>query len=359
MTTCPECGEPLQPLDVTCSDCGAPRLEEQATRSDSTAGNADRQTATEPASQETARLSADGASSLTNDDASVNSEWRGVIFLIGFSFAVINLLGPPAAEIFRKGFGLFMEIFRFIDTLHAGASCAQLALLSLWWIFAPLPRLRRIGLGVAMAAIWLASQFAGLCMTTTFRRPFSYTELSEAIGTALASLILALVAIQLPLWFAKIWFGWRVECRVDQQVPSTPREPLRIADVLIVTALIAGALALARASTTDSSSPGVVFLYLSIYVVVAVPLSAILLLPSLWAVLRPVRPPIGMLVVSTLHAGVVLIPLMIALASEGGSNIPLSSLLILCLTMGSYFAPVMIVLFTCRRHGYRLYWKNE
>jgi hypothetical protein len=152
------------------------------------------------------------------------------------AFAIANSSVTLLMDIFSpQQFGALLVFAIF------GAILAQAGLLAIWGVFGCQSVLRRLLFGVAVAGILFFAFALGAANSTQFSHSRFW---QEEVGKVLAVAPLILLSIQSPLWLAKIWFGWRIE-RADS-VDNSPRRQFRIADMLILTALVAGSLGLAK-----------------------------------------------------------------------------------------------------------------
>jgi len=260
MTTCPECGEPLQPLDVVCSACGAPRLEEQAT--------------TRPAATDSAP---DNASVIDPSSQLQNDVRLGIIV---FLFALINLLAFPLMESPYRTDWIKSD---WIASVWLGTLFTQSALISVWCILAPVRAMNRTSWGLIIGSLWLSCGIIGGSILTS-------NEESE-FWTVVCSIPLLLLLVQLPLWILRIWFRWRIVDRSDVATVQQP-EKLRIRDVMLITGVVAGVLALAKLGNIgNSQSDAEFFGRLFVYGAVVLGAAAITIPNSLLAGMRRPREP--------------------------------------------------------------------
>jgi hypothetical protein len=120
-----------------------------------------------------------------------------------------------------------------------GCTLAQGNLLAAWLVWSEGPFLRRLLLhwGVAGLLCWL--WIAGLA--------FSARQHDSAMVGSIVVLAVPLVSIaaQLPLWIARLAFGWRIVRQVSE-VSTIDEEPLTIRGLMLATLLVAVAFGLAR-----------------------------------------------------------------------------------------------------------------
>jgi len=343
MTTCPECGEPLQPLDVTCSACGAPRLEEQAT--------------TQPAN--TGSASAGPTARPTRD-------WTAAVVVI--LFAAINL--GIASWI---GF-VFSEVW--IVVLGLAAIFTQFALISVWWVFAPVSAMRRTVWGLIVGSVWYLSTAIGYAI---FRSAGQLHDIWESgllilivdvidlddvvsyIGNSkeiACSLPLLLLVVQLPLWILRIWFRWRIVYRSEVATVQQPRK-LRIRDVMVVTAAIAIALAVAKLGNADVRRTDVAYIGdVLIYGILFLVGATITIPPTLLVGMRRPRKPKRSW--QALIAQVVLVATaFVGLSLFVGVFLPDNVGGLLSVIVAMYFVATLTIFRIFARRGFRLLTKRD
>jgi hypothetical protein len=132
-----------------------------------------------------------------------------------------------------------------------GTIFAQAGLVSLAAVFSEAPFWRRlIGCGSAVIVLWgiwelgfIASQ---LYEGWSWRSDGDYVDVIRYTGLALP---LAAIAIQWPLWFFRLYLGWRLH---KIELPESTGRPLSIRDYLIGTAIAALAVTFARLAPPES-----------------------------------------------------------------------------------------------------------
>lgn len=225
---------------------------------------------------------------------------------------------------------------------------AQVALLNVWFVFAPLPIGRRLIIGLVVGGVWLAAS------TIIFLVSIPYVV---GLLAAFLSLPILMLAIQTPLWVMKVCFNWRVVRMVDG-VATPPRRPLRILDLMIATGAIAIVLGLARLGSLGHgfSRADHIFELLGSGTFLGF-LSAISLIPCIWAELRGGDRTRALTIAIGVHAAIAAIPLLLVLMEP---FVGFSIFLFLAgLPMAGYVTLVLCILSKCRRYGFRLRWGRE
>jgi hypothetical protein len=120
-----------------------------------------------------------------------------------------------------------------------GCTLAQGNLLAAWLVWSEGPFFRRLLLhwGVAGLLCWL--WIAGLALVA---RPNDMAMVGSIVVLAVP---LVSIAAQLPLWVARLVFGWRI-VRRESGMSILPEPPLTIRGLMLATLLVAVAFALAR-----------------------------------------------------------------------------------------------------------------
>ena len=348
MSSCTECGTELEPLDTICSKCGSVRDDNESNESAAGGPVVDRS----PATTELGESSAVETAPLQTDTRQIRLL---LIVVLGF-FALINLVMYPLIEHSRG------NRENFLASLWAGTIMAQFALVSAWWVFAPLSLFQRSLWGVVAGTLWFGAFAVGFVVAgyeSSLEFPYSLTlHVSEELMFLVSTLPSYLLTAQAPLWCARFWFRWRVQgpdvtANLAANRPVEHR-PLRILDVMIATAVVAVALAVAKLGNQGGFFSDTAYLgVLLIFTVVVAGVAALSLLPCLGVGLR--RPMIegGVATLVLIHVAYIFAVLK-TLRSDSPSDWGVAFLAI-----GTYFTIVMVVLRVSRRCGYTLRWKNE
>jgi hypothetical protein len=239
------------------------------------------------------------------------------------------------------------------DLFYLGAICAEVGLLSLWWVLAPVSWQLRFSAGLLTAVILFTAWAVGYAIA--FPEFYAlldvyWINLRWHIRTSLLRLPLLLLAAQSPLWIAKHWFTWRIEHRTH--VPTTgPREPLGLIWLLIGIAFIAICLGLARYGR-DPDEPGD-FAWFVCWALVTMAVTSVTILPATAAILRIRRKIPAVILVLATNSLVVAVYLAIVspLADDILESAMESPAFILCFTF-CLALPLCIV----NQLGYQLRW---
>lgn len=244
-----------------------------------------------------------------------------------------------------------MEVLRPIPTLafpllmaSIGCVLAQGCLLAAWLAWSDQPLWERLLQHWTVAAILYLVWVAGLAVGL----PQQFTMASAMVGLAVP---LVSIAAQLPLWFARQTFGWRL---IHGDAGDAGARPLSIRDLMLATALVAVALAPARwVPSPDGKAmtvPGIVaFLAASI-------ISAIALLPAGPLLLRTRRFSHGVLLAGLYAAFWMALPWVVVLIgrTRGLFSPPWQVLAGISCVVLAFAATVILAAATARARGYRL-----
>ena len=159
----------------------------------------------------------------------------------------------------------------------------QIALHSIWCVFAPLHWAKRFFVGTTSAILL----YMGIFVPSLVPDRIRHADVAD-LAAPLLCLPQFLLAAQTPLWIMRIWFRWRIAHRDDAEAGRF--EPLRIGHLLLAMAVIAGALAAARVPQSMSPSRGNDSIAgLAIAALVITVISAITVVPAVPACLRARR----------------------------------------------------------------------
>jgi hypothetical protein len=182
----------------------------------------------------------------------------------------------------------------------AGPLFAQFGVLPAWLALGDRPYWFRL------ARHWLAAiaAMAAAALGNILANWSSGRVLRIEDGPAMMSLLLVLPALSLavesPLWILRWVFGWRI----TRQIDCPPQRKLAIRDIMLATALVAAALALARLSPQfQPGGPDRAFWgMMAVAAAVAVGSSTVLLPPFVWFALGVRSLPMAVLG-AAIHAG--------------------------------------------------------
>jgi len=155
------------------------------------------------------------------------------LLLLALVVTGANLALVPLMDVFNtRSVGI---IFPFACL---GVMLAEGFILAAWLVWGAGSFFKRLWIHWA-AVIWLAlAWLLGALLDDGFSG-----EVRDGLENVPFVLPLLSVAIQLPLWIARYYFGWRL---IDQCGDPTPEKPLAIRDLLVATSIVAGSLALVR-----------------------------------------------------------------------------------------------------------------
>lgn len=234
-----------------------------------------------------------------------------------------------------------------------GGIAAQGALHAVWCVFAPVNSPKRFAVAAVAALLWSGAWAVGF-FAVVHHHVYIDDEIWRIALAVVLCLPLIVIAIQAPLWLARIWFRWRVRHdRAGSDEDSTA--PLRIRHIMIGTAVVGLALGLVRVAQTIMGDSG-----LLIGVVVgaswALLSSVLIILPVLIATLKVRQlwlslPTIGLLGYG-FYRGLMIGGTMLLgnPATEDAFGV--------AVTVGSLHVCLAGVLLVFRALGYRLRWER-
>lgn len=273
----------------------------------------------------------------------LSAPWLGLLIVVCLAcdFFMVPVLamvppGPPKA----LAFPLLLAI--------VGCVLAQGCLLAAWLALGDQPFWQRLTRHWIVAAILYLVWAAGLAVGQNSQL---------AVVGIMVGLSVPLVSIgaQMPLWFARQAFGWRL-IRGEEKNDAGPA-PLAIRDLMMATVLVALALALARLAPSPDGK-GLELVWIVMFVVASA-ISTMALLPTAPLLLR-VQPLARGLLFAGMYAAfwVGLLWLVVLVGWRQGLFMPpplavvvgVSSLIL------SFAATVMLAAAAARARGYRLIW---
>jgi hypothetical protein len=156
---------------------------------------------------------------------------------LGLYFAVTDWAVLPLTWVFDQSDWGALGVF-----VSFGAILAQIALLAGGVVFGPGQFWKRLICFWAGVVVFSILWSMGFVLMTALRGWSSGSTLEDDLRFMLLSLPLAGAAIQSPLWFFRLYRGWRLVKFDDDK----PESPLAIRDYLIGTAIVAFSITLAR-----------------------------------------------------------------------------------------------------------------
>lgn len=249
-------------------------------------------------------------------------------------------------------------VFRWYYVFCVGAIVAQAGLQSIWFVLAPFGLAQRF-LSAASAGLVLFGVFVlgGALYVHCHRGAYPLEYWRFVLWLAL-SLPLLLLAVQSPLWFARIWLNWRV-VHGDQSGGCPGETAFGIRHIFAATACVALALAGVRlAASQTHASPSEQLVGFSFGALIAAAISLITTLPATVVALRARRPwrSLGALFASNV---IVVLGAIAVVSLIAGRWPPLDAdIAYLCLLL-SFYVCLAGPLLLARRLGYRLVWGSK
>jgi hypothetical protein len=152
-------------------------------------------------------------------------------------FAGINLVICPLMDMFFGGPPAWYVLPMFV---LAGAVLAQGGLLSACLVFLDGRLWLRAAICWTVGLVLWSCWALGLTVASSFG---SWGPVGDELRVGTLSLPLAVLAIQLPLWFARTYLGWRL---IAQQPGTLVSQPFSIRDYFVGTAVAAISITFAR-----------------------------------------------------------------------------------------------------------------
>jgi hypothetical protein len=202
--------------------------------------------------------------------------------IVGMSaiLTVINFLTVPLLSGTGPGPGAEVIIGAWM-----GIATGQFGLVAMWGVLAPQKLLHRLGVSLLLGAILATSFGLGLVAASAGHGPPSPGEIPALFGFLLL-LPLIVASVQVPLWVAKLFWGWQV-AHVREVGSLSRAKQFSIAQMLTATALIAVLLALNQpAGWLLEIPPRELWLQTGLSALCALVLSALSTPPAVYAVLR-------------------------------------------------------------------------
>jgi len=361
MTTCPACGSERSPDEGHCAACG------EATGSGSEGS--------EPAGRDAQGALAEGVVSATAvaapqrfSTAGPSPELRAayrerqIARLIRWVVALgvlANLMVLPTVYVLESMVRMLNDtLFALLLGTRLATVAAEFALLSVWWMLAPVKLAPRLGYGLAAASAW----HLAFTVVYWFSDVGFSGDVREFVRVTCSMPILLLAAL-LPLWCLRTWLHWRIE-PIDEAGDESNRRPLRIVDILIATGLVAVALGLVQLPFDDPGR-GTVDTYWSLSLGgLAIAIAAtVTVVPFLWATLRPPPRAARLAVLTAIHVGIAtLLAVLIQIEFDTPRLFVPPPWFFQCIAVTMvtvYFALLLSTLLLVRQCGYCLRWRGE
>ncbi len=262
-------------------------------------------------------------------------------------FALNNFAIMPLGEVASSS----LTVVLALGYTCVGVVGTQLAFHALWCVLAPCSLGHRIVSGVFMAMVLIGAWFLGFLLWTVMS-DIRFTEW-DIVAAIFLSIPLLAVAVQTPLWAAKLWFGWRIvtpACRRDAAI----RRPFGIRDLLIGMALGACVLSAAQLGVPPNTSTEEVLIPLAIAAAVLAVVSLLTTVPAIAAILRSRRIAwaLGALLLYDVTLAIAVIETFVAFAETD----TLMLRLVFGSLLGGYFLSLTGCMVAFRAAGWRLQW---
>jgi hypothetical protein len=218
---------------------------------------------------------------LSNSDS---PEFSATAAVIGMTLALAfgNLLFVP---ILSGDPGPDPNPIIFFAATWMGALIGQFALVSIWGVLAPQPLLVRTGIALAVGSVLAAAFGLGICLASVNRGSPPREMIAAMAGGALL-LPLIVASAQVPLWSARLFFGWQVS-HVRLLGSLARPSQFSLANMMMATALIACLLGLNQpAAWLLRAPPQEFWLYAGLNSLTAMLLSLLITPPAVYALLR-------------------------------------------------------------------------
>ena len=232
--------------------------------------------------------------------------------------------------------------------LIIGPILSQFGLLTLWLVWSEGSFLKRLAIHwMCVIALWIGWALGALTINER--------EIHEILRVTACSLPLILLAIQLPLWPLRIYFGWRIEHKgFTDFIPLTKLSIQDMVTGTIVTSLSLAALRLVPAEFL--ADPSYIFGW-GIGILVIVALTSLSIVPSILFLLRVRNTSTATVGFCTYVPLAVMVVLLVFAAFAGSVTEEVH--VTFGLIMLSFAAAFTIPLFILRSHGYRLTFPSD
>ena len=243
-----------------------------------------------------------------------------------------------------------------VDFFFGSLARAEIALHSIWFVFAPLGSVRRLLFGIAIALfVFAAWQFVWLrFIFLSSGAPVLWSWWATVTAQFLSLPILAIGA-QSPLWAARIWLRWRIE-RTPSDIPLRCNDAaFGIRHVLysmvffglgLTMAKMAGVIAANRVVSLESSTEEAIVLGV---------VSLAIVMPLVVAILHCRRLGLALFYTVSLYLPAVGLWCLL-LFLDKGPTIRLIQVERIATLTDAYFLSLALPLFLARFLGYRLVW---
>ncbi|HEY2415800.1 MAG TPA: hypothetical protein VGI40_26405 [Pirellulaceae bacterium] len=259
---------------------------------------------------------------------------RGMLALV-IAAGIFNVAALPVIWLIEDS-----DAIMFIASPTLGVLLAEAGALASWLVWGEGPFLKRLAVHWAIGVILGAGVLSGTAFFNLF---------DDVPAYAVPTLSLA---VQLPLWPFRIYFGWYVEPQ-GMQGTAVNSQPLKILDIFSGTAIVAVSLALIRVmEPLHAEYVWVNIADASLFVLIA---SFLLLLPAAFIILRAKKSMTAFGYYFGYVLAIGILPLLLTLMVGPGVEVALGIFLGGFAFAATLAAPLLV----WRACGYRLMWGRE
>jgi hypothetical protein len=262
--------------------------------------------------------------------------WIGLIGLAAL-FVIVNFSVIPLIEL--------IDDDSFIVVGCMGVMLAEGFVLAAWLVWGGgsflLRLVRHWALALLLGAIWLL----GALVAEGARD----RHIRDVLENVPVSLPLASLAIQIPLWIARLYFGWRL---VDECADPAPARPLAIRDFMFGTVIVAVSLAAARLAEEMLRHSSEGWLMWAVLVPSLAGISLVSVLPVAVWLLRMRDLSIGLICVPIQTTIAILVTVIIIAMVE--PRVRLEEVLIIATIIVSFAATLSLAALAARAAGFSL-----
>jgi hypothetical protein len=269
-------------------------------------------------------------------NAEYGPTWLGLLSLAGL-FVLVNFSIVAVMKM--------IDDDSFIVFGCIGIMLAEGFVLAAWLVLGSGPFLRRFALHWAAALLLGAIGLLGAIVAEGPRDG----DIRDMLENVPMSLPLASLAIQLPLWITRLYFGWRL---VDACADPAPVRPLAIRDLMLGTVIVAVSLASARLAEEMLRHSSEGWLLWAILVPSLAGISLVSVLPVAVWLLRMRDLSIGLVGIPIQTTIAILVTVIIIAMSE--PRIRLVEVLAIATIITSFAATLSLAALAARAAGFRL-----
>ena len=268
----------------------------------------------------------------------LNPTWFALIGVAAV-FVAANLFLTPLIEVFDDDLPGAVLSFG-----NAGIVFAECFVLAAWLAWGGGSFLWRLAIHWTAALALGGVSLIGAMVTAGA----SGGDIRDVLEVVPFSLPLFSLAIQLPLWIARFYFGWRL---VDRCSDAEPVRPLGTRDFMLGTVIVAVSLALARlAEGMDRNSDG--WVAWAILAPSLAGISLVSVLPVAVWMLRMKSPAIGLICIPIQTMIAIVVTVTIIAMNE--PRVRLEEVIIISIIVASFAAALTAAALAARAAGFRL-----